>query len=516
MAYNIKPIHRIIYLIFKEPDKVNANKPAKFATAFMKRPLSIKLLLGCLFAILLIAEGTGLSGCANMIPPTGGPRDSLPPELLAANPPDSSRNFDEGRITLVFDEFVELNNIQQNLIVSPTLKYVPTVESRLRTVTIRIKDTLEPNTTYSFNFGNAIRDINEGNEVKDFTYIFTTGREFDTLRLFGRVIIAETGGIDSTLIVMLHRNLADSAVEKEKPRYYTRVRPDGSFRFQNLPAGTFAIYALKDEGGMLTYRDSTQLFGFADQPVQTGAGAQPITLYAYREAPDTRGNRGTNTGGGGPGARQPGRGANTQQDRILRISMNTENGQLDLLSNLEVRFQTPLRTFDPAKVRFTDEQFNTIPNPNLTLDSTRKIITLKYPWAGGNAYNLIVEKDFAEDTLGRKLLRSDTLSFRTKREADYGALKLRFLNLDLSKNPVLLFVQNEQVKYSHVFTSREVNIRLFLPGEYDLRILYDENRNGKWDPGEFFGQKRQPEKVQPLTRRLNVKPNWDNEIDITL
>ena len=141
---------------------------------------------------------------------------------------------------------------------------------------------------------------------------------------------------------------------------------------------------------------------------------------------------------------------------------------------------------------------------------------MKYPWMGNTVYNLIVDKDFAEDSLGRKILRNDTLSFRTRKEADYGSLKLRFIDLDLSKNPVLLFVQNEQVKYTHVFTSRDVNIKLFVPGEYELRILFDENRNGKWDPGEFFGKHRQPEKVQPVTRKLNVKPNWDNEVDIRL
>ena len=86
----------------------------------------------------------------------------------------------------------------------------------------------------------------------------------------------------------------------------------------------------------------------------------------------------------------------------------------------------------------------------------------------------------------------------------------------MSKNPVLLFVQNDQVKHTHVFTGRDVNIRLFVPGEYELRILYDENRNGKWDAGSFFGTRRQPERIIPLTRRLNVKANWDNEVDITL
>jgi hypothetical protein len=201
---------------------------------------------------------------------------------------------------------------------------------------------------------------------------------------------------------------------------------------------------------------------------------------------------------------------------MLRITTNIENEQLDLLGNLEVRFSNPLKTFDSTKLKFTDEQFNVIPSQAPVLDTSRKLLTFKHAWIGNTVYNIIVDRDFAEDSLGRKIPRNDTLSFRTRKDADYGSLKLRFLNLDMSKNPVLLFVQNEQVRYTHVFTGRDVNIRLFVPGEYELRILFDENRNGKWDPGEFFGKHRQPEKVQPLTRRLTVKPNWDNEIDITL
>jgi hypothetical protein len=474
----------------------------------MKKPSLIRFVFAALFVVLLMADGIGLAGCANIIPPTGGPRDSIPPVLLEVSPKDSSRNFNNYRITFLFDEFVELNNIMENLIVSPTPSISPLVESKLRTVTVRLKDTLEPNTTYTLNFGNAIRDINEGNEVKDFTYVFTTGPTFDTLSVSGRVILAETGGADSTMIVLLHTNLNDTAVVKDRPRYYTRVNGQGEFRFTNLPAGTFDIYALKDETGTRRYARKSQQFAFADQPVQTAPGLQPITLYAYREELDTRPATGT-AGTTGRPAR------NTAQERLLRISTNIENGELDLLNNLEIRFATPLRSFDSSKIRFTDEQFNSIPNPSLTLDTSRKLATLKHAWIGGAGYNLIVDKDFAEDTLGRKLLRNDTLSFKTRREADYGSLKLRFLKLDMSKNPVLLFIQNDQVRYSHVFTGRDVNIKLFVPGEYELRILFDENRNGKWDPGNF-DKHIQPEKVQPLTRRLNVKPNWDNEVDITL
>ena len=475
----------------------------------MKRLLPIQLLTAVVF-IALIIFNAGFTGCANIVPPSGGPRDSIAPVLVNVNPQDSSTNFANNRITFVFDEYVEVNNIMENLIVSPTPKILPEVQSRLRTVTVRLRDTLEPNTTYSLNFGNAIRDINEYNEVKDFTYIFATGPKFDTLQLAGKVIVAETGGIDSTLIVMLHTSMDDSSVVKEVPRYYTRVDRNGNFVFRNLPADTFAVYALKDEGGQKKYQSKAQLFAFADRPLRTSTDSTPtVLLYAYREGTEDRKTTTTTT------PTRPVR-TNTAADKILRVTTNIESEQLDLLSNLEVRFTTPLKTYDSTKVRFTDEQYNTIRGYPLVLDTSRKVLTLKYPWQSNTPYNLIVDKDFAEDTLGRKLVRGDTLAFRTRKESEYGGVKLRFLNLDMSKNPVLLFVQNDQVKHTHVFTSRDVQIKLFVPGEYELRILYDENRNGKWDPGSFFGTKKQPEKILPISRRLNVRANWDNEVDITL
>src|SRR5262245_3914771 len=127
----------------------------------MKKSISIRFIVVFAFLSLLIADGIGLSGCANIIPPGGGPRDSFPPILVSATPKDSSMNFTNKNITFVFDEFVEVNNVMENLIVSPTPKTIPEVTRKLRTVTVKLKDTLEPNTTYTLNFGNAIRDVNE-------------------------------------------------------------------------------------------------------------------------------------------------------------------------------------------------------------------------------------------------------------------------------------------------------------------------------------------------------------------
>lgn len=468
---------------------------------------------GILIAMIILANLSVTTGCASIVPPTGGDRDSLPPLLMSVTPPDSVKNFEGKRISFVFNEFVQIDNPQTNLLITPTPKTTPNVESKLRTVTVVIRDTLEPNTTYTFDFGDAIRDINEANVLRNFTYIFSTGASLDSLRFSGKVIIAQTGKTDSTLLVFLYKMLEDSAVIKERPRYIARVDKDGNFTFRNLPAGTFAIYAVKDEGGQRRYLSRTQLFAFSDTPVIVQPNPTPVMLYAFiardTNAPVSRNTLPTTIKGAGP------KGAAV--DKRLKLETSLENEQLGLLDTFHIFFRpTPVKFFDSSKLRLTDEKFEPLSNYRFVQDTAGKQVTLFYPWIENTAYHLLIDKDFAEDTAGRKLIRNDTLSFRTKKEKEYGLVRLRFPNLDLAKNPVLLFMQGEKIAYSHVFASKEFYAKIFQPGEYELRLLYDENKNGVWDTGEFFEGHKQPEKVLPISRKVTVKANWDNEVDITL
>ncbi|HSZ84431.1 MAG TPA: Ig-like domain-containing protein, partial [Puia sp.] len=140
------------------------------------------------------------SGCAMILPPTGGPKDTLPPVLMSAVPKKFLLNFKTNQIIFTFDEYVNVDKIQENLIVSPTPKINPIVTNKLKTVTVKLKDTLLANTTYQLSFGNAIRDVNENNILKNFTYVFSTGSYLDSLQFSGKVIVAKTGKVDSTLL----------------------------------------------------------------------------------------------------------------------------------------------------------------------------------------------------------------------------------------------------------------------------------------------------------------------------
>jgi hypothetical protein len=179
-------------------------------------------------------------------------------------------------------------------------------------------------------------------------------------------------------------------------------------------------------------------------------------------------------------------------------------------------FAVPIRDFDSTKVRLTNDSFQDFKHIQFEFDSTSKKLTIIHAWKEDTRYHLILQKDFADDTLGEKLLKIDTIRFKTKAESDYGNLRLRFKNLDLSRHPVLLFVQADKIIISYpIGRSFRYNNKLFEPGDYELRMLYDTNQNGVWDPGDFY-KHLQPEIVVPVRKKLSVRANWDNEVDITL
>ncbi|MBD0332659.1 MAG: Ig-like domain-containing protein [Chitinophagaceae bacterium] len=465
------------------------------------------LFVGIISSIFLICIISGL-GCANIIPPSGGPRDTVPPRLIKADPADSTVNFHGNRITLQFDEFIDLQDLSRNIVMSPLPENNPILTVKLRTLDIRLRDTLEPNTTYTINFGNAIRDINEANVLRDFTYTFATGNAFDSLQLRGKVILAQNGKIDSTLIVVLHKNLSDSAVVNDRPRYITKLNASGSFVFKNLPAGIFAIYAIGDAGSTRKYLNKNQLFAFADAPVSTGDTTAPIILYAYREISAT-------AAANKPTAITAPRGTNIPQKR-LQFTTNLTNGLQDLQKDLVLAFDQPLRNVDTTKIFLTSDTTFSPVQHTITVDSSKKHLDVHVEWKESTRYNLIFDKDFAEDTSGRKLLKTDTLTFTTRKLADYARINIRLKNVDSAQNPVLQFVQNDAVVFSAAVISGNFSSQSFLPGDYELRVLFDTNKNGQWDPGSFFGIKRQPEVVKPIERHVTVKVGTENNFEVSL
>ena len=468
----------------------------------MNRILSYTFLIVAVFVVYTIIN----SGCAQIGAPTGGPKDTIPPVLVSANPAMKNTNFSGKLITLTFDEYINVDNIQSNLLVSPYPKKNPTVIYKLKTVTIKLSDTLLANNTYSLNFGNAIKDVDEGNIFKNFTYVFSTGKIIDSLKLSGKVLVAETGLPDSTLLVFLYRNANDSSVQQKKPTYIAKVNSDGTFNFHYLPAGIFRIYALKDDDGSKTYNSKYEEFAFADSDINTATFTGKVRLFASAEEKEEKKKSTSTTTSSKP--------SKSKDKTVKKFKYTIGTGNQDLLSPLEIDFSQQIKDIDSDKIVLTDTFFHKI-KAELTIDSTRKKVFITPKWTEATNYRLIIDSTVATDSTDQHLAKNDTVKFRTKQVSEYGSILFRFSDIDYSKHPVLLLLQKDVIVRSIPIKAPQWSDPIFPPGEYELRILYDTNDNGKWDPGNY-SEKRQPEKVISLDKKLVIKADWDNEREIQL
>jgi len=444
-------------------------------------------------AVWLMSAG----GCAQIGFPTGGIRDSIPPILLSSTPASGSTGFSSRKVTLLFNEYVEVKDIQKNLMISPAMSVNPVVSSKLKTVTIQFKDSLRKNTTYTIQLGDAIRDINEGNALGNFNYIFSTGDEIDSLIVSGKVILAETGEYDSTLMVFLFSNQADSAIEKSKPEFITRLNGSGEFVFKNLPSGAFRLYALKDGDGSRNYNNPSEFFAFYDSMVYPSVNPTELLLFAYQKeklaATPLEQNKSATT--------------------KLTLYPDLPSGYQSLIDSLKFSFSRPIARFNPDSIQLLDSVGKKVDFKD-QFDASRKTLKLAIDWKPGVNYKLIINKGAFSDSSGNELSRNDTIAFSTRANSFYGRMALRFPGYQKEKNQVLQLLDKGQVRFSFILSSSNLKRDLIPPGEYSMRILLDQNGNGIWDPGDF-SKKRQPERCLQITEKLIIRSDWDNERDIS-
>ncbi|HSY76314.1 MAG TPA: Ig-like domain-containing protein [Bacteroidia bacterium] len=217
---------------------------------------NIKGLFAYCFAILLI------SSCAIIVAPTGGPKDITPPKVLGYSPENKSIHFKEHKIRITFDEYIQLKDLNKQLIVSPPLKYLPQTIIKGKVIEILIKDTLRDNSTYTFNFGNAIIDNNEGNALKNFQYVVSTGDHIDSLSVSGHVQDAFTHDPVKGSYVMLYADVSDSAPYKKPPTYIGLTDDQGNYRIENISAGIYRTIAISNSQGDYLYHPYIEGIGF--------------------------------------------------------------------------------------------------------------------------------------------------------------------------------------------------------------------------------------------------------------
>ncbi len=231
--------------------------------------------------ILFLAACLQVCACARIKMPNGGQKDTTPPKMVSSRPSVGTTNFRAKTIEVNFDEYIVLDNASGKLIVSPPLKKKPNIGSKLKTLYVRDLDSLQDNTTYIFDFGDAITDYTEGNRLSHFSFIFSTGDVLDTMLYSGRLINAYTLEVEANKYVGLYKDISLQRVSTQMPDYITRTDSNGRFFFNGIKEGNYNVIAFEDLNQNMIFDPDNEGFAIKkaiELTIDTSNGRNPIVL----------------------------------------------------------------------------------------------------------------------------------------------------------------------------------------------------------------------------------------------
>jgi len=517
-------------------------------------------------------------GCANQQRPQGGPKDLTPPVLLKASPPNMTRHFAAKVVQLDFDEYFKLSNQYSEITMSPAQDKQPEYKIKNKSLIIKFKDTLQKNTTYVINFGKAIADMNEGNVLKNFTYVFSTGSHIDSLSLSGKVINTLTQQKEKDITVMLFPLEKDSLYfGKKKPSIYATTDTSGNFVLNNLHDGDYRIYALKEISPDKVYNRDDELIAFLKKPIHLDKDTSDIQLNLFKEDPlkfrmiihkfdgdgkmffvfnkqlqnpslkiiyppafdnqkivefsktkdtaylysrnmDFDSIRVAFLDNGKPlDSVSLMKGRKESYTRVLSFGLNMGFGsKMKPTSDLILTATLPVDTFDPTSVILYEDS-TAVSNLNLTRDTSNlKKFIIKYKWKEDSRYILTMDAGAFTDIYGDKSVKF-LKTFLIDKNENYSTLTLKVNVPDTGKAYIVQIFQDERniLATNEVTGSTSLVYKNFLTGKYKFRVIYDDNNNGKWDTGNV--KKRiYPENIWLDPKIITLRPNWDAEETLTI
>ncbi len=522
-----------------------------------------------LFTILSLAI---ISGCAKRGNPTGGPIDSLPPVLVNANPKLNTTNFDSEEIRLTFDEFVKLDKVQDQLIISPPLEKnayeIKPLTGVTKKVFLKFIDSLDVNTTYTINFGNSIKDNNEGNPLTFFNYTFSTGETIDSLYVKGNISDAYNIETDEYVSIHLYRidsTLNDSIIYIKQPTYVSNSLDSTSYIFQNLKEGKYHIIAMKDVDNNYFFDPFYDKIGFIDSLI-TLPKDSIIDFKLFKEETELIWDRPHFINSEKIGFGYYGKldlkkieinsvipdsidYTYTKEEMSDTIYLWLSNNSFDSLNfNLIEKDTTKLSTikFDRKRDTLIDslnvsaktvnvihlkESFklsSNIPIKKIedSLISVRDIDSILVPFVSSvndnfdeseikfevspsDNYRILILPNAIKDIKG---VTNDTLQFNLTSQSleDYGNIFLDVIRNTQSKFILHLINSNGDIvrEYDNVDQNITYNFEYIRPGEYTFRLIEDLNKNNIWDTGNYL-KRVKPEPVYYFPSELEVRANWD-------
>ena len=507
--------------------------------------------------------------CANVGYPSGGEVDKIPPKVLAFIPLNETNNFGSDKVIIQFDEYIQLKDVDNQVLISPPFENKPEIVAKGKAVHITIKDTLRPNTTYLFQFKNAVVDNNEGNPLPSLNYVFSTGNVLDSLSVKGKVSDAFTHKADEEIYVLLYSDFADSVVSGGRPVYITKTDKEGNFEFNYISEGSYKVIALKDDDKSLTYSNVSEKIGFVDDTIRPRYVVDScdtvvdIVLHTFvQESAKQRitSSKLVKSGKAVLTAQCPLVNPIISSEAEIITSINSSRDTLqiwameevDSLSliisdvsglndTLKLRYfkkrgrqsrETFMKTnikstfpyYDSIRIRFTNP-IDSVLRPSelvyiktatdsfftsLCFDSVMLNATVAVNLVPDTSYSIIIPGNTLVDIYGNK---NDTLILKTKvnKPSDYGAIKI---NLKMADDSTQYIVQILSDKDKVVAESVGVmGLHVFpdlVAGTYKVRVIADSNGNTKWDAGNYW-QGKQSEPVYYLPKAIELRSNWDIE-----
>ena len=508
-----------------------------------------------LFYTCMVFSTMILLSCATTGMITGGERDEVPPQVIwEESSPNEQVNYNPREIVLTFNEWIKLDNPFTQILISPPLARRPEIRTRGKSVVILLneQDTLQNDVTYNINFGNAVVDLNENNPAERLNFVFSTGDHVDSMTFSGLVIDAETEEPQEDVLVVLYEQWADTILNQEKPTYAAQTDESGKFQFSYLRTGQFWLYAFKDDNLNFLWDPPTEALAFVDEPVTIGDTTREYVLRISIpednlriETVDSTSNFTTrvtynrqpweiqfDTMVGStlfsrsvdktiqiytPAAAQVGLvnfktndsdtiSISTSTDSIvpIRIDRSITQGTARFpLAGQRVTLTLPVEQIDSALFRIQkDSQF--VQPDRLIIEPENPFeVVVEHAWEEQNSYTLFFLPQSVLDYRQERNQDTIRVSITIGNSENFGNYILSITGVDSVNQYIVQVAQGNRGVWSETFSGydeKNIEFKNLAAGDYELTIVEDRNRNGKWDPVNICKIGINPKKF--------LKPHW--------
>lgn len=222
-----------------------------------------------------------LVSCAQFVPPTGGKKDEVAPKLIKSNPPNEQKNYKGKEFELIFDELIDATSLRQELLIVPEPEGTYDIKQKSNSVILKFDKPFKDSTTYTFNFRKGINDLNERNEARNLKIVFSTGNNIDSLKIEGNVksLFTNQPVLEANVAIYIVQDSLD--LKKTKPNYFIKTDSSGSFKFENIKAGNYRLYAFTDKNSNLKYDSKTEAISFNKDTLKLYKNISNINLSLY-------------------------------------------------------------------------------------------------------------------------------------------------------------------------------------------------------------------------------------------